>query len=340
MHFTEEGATSIDLCARDFIQNSNYKDTTTVFCGAEAQYFAGFNCIPYPVGKRAQLAVQLKKAQPDVIVVHQRVALAAYLARKLPDTPVIVHRHNFVKPKRMWLKRFLVGVRYRNLAAVVFVSNACKDHFEKHWPQIKTPRYVVHNGLDFSQWQAQSQKQKSVLFAGRMSPDKGVLELAQAASLFLPQHPDWTLRLICACQEKDREYRERVFTALEPVKDQVDYQENLPFEKVKQAYEQAAIALVPSKFEEPFGRTAIEAFAGGAALITSGTGGLREVCGDNVLYLENLEPETIARNTLILMENDQVRVGLAQAGRNHALKHYPIKSLSEKLDVIIEGCVA
>ena len=79
-----------------------------------------------------------------------------------------------------------------------------------------------------------------------------------------------------------------------PLGSRAEIQTDQPHSVVKRAYESAAIAIVPSIFPEPFGRTAIEAFAGGAALVASRSGGLSEVVGDAALTLERVTPEAIS----------------------------------------------
>ena len=52
----------------------------------------------------------------------------------------------------------------------------------------------------------------------------------------------------------------------------------------------AAIAVAPSRWQEPFGMTALEAMASGAALVCSRRGGLPEVAGDCALYADPRRP--------------------------------------------------
>ena len=52
-------------------------------------------------------------------------------------------------------------------------------------------------------------------------------------------------------------------------------------------YSESSISVVPSRWEEPFGRTSMESAASGCATITSQKGGLMETF-KNDLYLKNL----------------------------------------------------
>jgi glycosyltransferase involved in cell wall biosynthesis len=101
---------------------------------------------------------------------------------------------------------------------------------------------------------------------------------------------------------------------------------------VKAACEQAAIALVPSKWAEPFGRTALEAHAGGAALISSGTGGLREASGDHALYLPKVSAGAIVEAIDVLCTSAEMRTKLAQEGAAWARAGFSTEMQSSKLD--------
>ena len=56
----------------------------------------------------------------------------------------------------------------------------------------------------------------------------------------------------------------------------------------------AAIVVVPSRWQEPFGLTALEALACGAALICSRRGGLPEIGGDVAVYADPDDPRALA----------------------------------------------
>lgn len=55
----------------------------------------------------------------------------------------------------------------------------------------------------------------------------------------------------------------------------------LPYEKVLNIYAHSSLAVVPSIWQEPFGRTAIEAMAFGLPVIASKVGGLKDIVKEN-----------------------------------------------------------
>ena len=66
----------------------------------------------------------------------------------------------------------------------------------------------------------------------------------------------------------------------------------LKHKRVLDLLEKTSISVVPSKWEEPFGRTALEASSRGCATIISNKGGLPETTNHGIL-LKNLDENTL-----------------------------------------------
>jgi len=111
----------------------------------------------------------------------------------------------------------------------------------------------------------------------------------------------------------NRAYRDAIIAKLAPVKAQAQILWSIPFKEVKEMTETAAIAIVASTWREPFGRTALEAHAGGAALLSSGTGGLREISGDCAAYIKEVSGPAITAMLEKLAANEGWRRELAEA---------------------------
>ncbi len=80
----------------------------------------------------------------------------------------------------------------------------------------------------------------------------------------------------------------------------------------------AAIVVVPSRWPEPFGLTALEAMASGAAVISSGSGGLPEVVGDAALTAAVDAPDELEEALLSLMQDSHKRANYAARGLERA----------------------
>ncbi len=93
--------------------------------------------------------------------------------------------------------------------------------------------------------------------------------------------------------------------------------------------------IVPSRWEEPFGRVALEAMVNQVPVIASRTGGLVESVGDGGMLIEdftNVEPWAKA---IELMDDPEVRARTIEAGNVHAAK-FSAEVETDKLIRILE----
>ena len=346
MYFGASQATSIDLCVRDLITASRFAASAQVIAEGVADKFEGIALHPFPQSaisatrSRAQYVAGLIGARkPDVIVVQQHLPTASAIARRCPDARIVLQTHNFQKADyaagslKDWLRRGYKRARYRRLAGLIHVSKACRRAFAANWPDIELPQAVVHNGLDFTEWAPAEVRTREVLFVGRCVADKGALETAEAAARVLVGRPDWTARFILsAAVRENAAFFDAVRSALAPLETRAWIEIQRPFSEVKAAYEAASIALVPSKVSEAFGRTALEAHAGGTALISSGIGGLREVSGKSALYLPEVTADAIAAAIDTLIDAPELRERLARDGAAWVRERFSIQEQAARLD--------
>ena len=74
------------------------------------------------------------------------------------------------------------------------------------------------------------------------------------------------------------------------------------------------IAVVPSRWEEPFGRTSLEASSRGCATIISDRGGLKETT-DSAVILKNLNSTELYNEIQKLIRNKKKRIYLHNIGK-------------------------
>ena len=90
--------------------------------------------------------------------------------------------------------------------------------------------------------------------------------------------------------------------------------------------------------KEGFGRTALEAQAAGAALVSSGSGALREVSGDSALYLDAVTAQAIADTTGRLMEDEALLARMQRLSLQRAAG-FDIRRCTAIFDRLCEGLV-
>jgi glycosyltransferase involved in cell wall biosynthesis len=337
---------------RDLISASKYRKTTTVLCCENESLFSNLDIRTYSPSVDAHkrrkalfAAAQAKEGRADLIVVQNHLPTAAALARRV-SVPVILHKHNLTKPvarsgiknaaRRAWRLR-----EYRSLAGIIFVSKFCQDAFIRDWPEVQTPKTIVYNGLDFEDWTTHRQdREKEIICVARAAPEKGVKEAAQAIAQILINEKDWRARLILGETQRFPEYTRAITEIIQTISSRVVVEHNLPLSAVKERCQRAAIAVVPSKWEEPFGRTALEAHAAGCAVVSSGTGGLSEISGKHALFLpKRTEPEDITSLLKKLIYDQGLRARLAAAGRRHCQEKFSLAKIAAIADAFYEQAV-
>ena len=93
---------------------------------------------------------------------------------------------------------------------------------------------------------------------------------------------------------------------------------------------------MPSRWEEPFGRTALESSSRGCATIISNRGGLPETT-DNCIILKKLNSNELYKQIKKLILNKKYRIKLQNDGFNN-IKHLT-KENSSIIDAIRESLV-
>lgn len=339
-HFGPDRATAIDLCAYDFVRFSRYREETVVIGEAIDRPFDGLRFIGVPRAGKSQsaftdaLSAAAAAERPDVVVVHQHIPSARRIAARFRDRPVLLHRHNNPKRPKSFLGRWLERRKYAPFARIIVISAFCRDRLLDFFPNLQAKTQIVHNGLDLAEWPVADAKRPEILFVGRAVPEKGVLEAARAAVSALLDAPDWRVRFILSGLDGNAAYAAEVVEALRPLGSQAEILHDLPHATVREAFRDAAIALVPSRFEEPFGRTAIEAMAGGAALISSLRGGLKEIAEGVSLEIDPDAPASIAAAITHLIHDEALRHRLADEGRKRVESAFAIERSAAQLDDI------
>lgn len=337
-HFGPDKATAIDLCAYDFVRFSRYRDQTVVLGEAIDHPYDGVRFIGVSRAGKSQsafsdaLAAAAAAEKPDVVVVHQHIPSARRIAARFRDRPVLLHRHNNPKKPKSLLAPWLEARKYAPFARIVVISAFTRDRLVQAFPALASKTHVVHNGLDLGEWPLTSAKSSEVLFVGRAVPEKGALEAARGVASALAKNPGWRARFILSGLDGNTAYAAEVTEALRPIGERAEVLRDLPHTAVRDAFRAAAIALVPSRFEEPFGRTAIEAMAGGAALITSLRGGLREIAEGISLVINPEDPASIAGAISRLIQDEPLRHRLAGEGRKRVETAFAIQGAAAQLD--------
>lgn len=166
-----------------------------------------------------------------------------------------------------------------------------------------------------------------LLFVGRLSPEKGVQVLLDAASLA----------------------QQRVTVVGDgPLADQcrnhpwIDYRGAIPRAEVMQAMQTASCLIVPSTWYENMPRTVVEAFACGLPVIASRLGALAEMVSDGCtgMLFDAGDAPSLARCVRDALQEPQKLLRWGQAARETYLQNYTAEASYAQLMSIYREAVA
>ena len=233
---------------------------------------------------------------------------AGHLAKLLYGIPHVCTTHS-LEPLRPWKAEQLGGgyavssfCELTALAAadrIIAVSAQMRDDILRCYPGVDADRVeVVHNGIDVNAYRRVDgtdvlarhgidPQRPSVVFVGRITRQKGVVHLLEAA-----EHLDPEAQLVlCAGAPDTPEIADEVRSAVQRLQAErsgvIWIQQMLPRPDVVQILSHATVFVCPSIYE-PFGLVNVEAMACEAAVVASRTGGIPEIVveGETGLLVE------------------------------------------------------
>jgi glycosyltransferase involved in cell wall biosynthesis len=347
-HFGPRLAASVELCVRDLVVHSRHARSTLVVCPPVDRPFEGVEIEAIPdapisgnLGKAWSVARLLRRRGVDLAVVENHLP-AAMLIAVTSGARVILHTHAYVKAPSNALDGAVRGQELRRLSGFAFVSEYALGRFRADFPGLRPPQRAVPNGLDMQAWSATKPKDRSILCVGRALRHKGHIEAMAAITRVLPSRPEWSARFMVSdpvAADQEPETVQALHDATEGFNGRIRVDSNVPYGEVKAAWESAAVGMVLTTGPEPFGRTALEALASGAALITSGRGGLAEICGPCAVTADPGDVDGLAVALGQLLDAPERRAELARAGRERVEQLFDIRTVARQMDDFIDACV-
>ncbi|MBU3733900.1 MAG: glycosyltransferase, partial [Candidatus Fonsibacter sp.] len=230
-----------------------------------------------------------------VIVIHNRPHFFFILKKKFPKIKFIIIFHNdpnTLRGSRSVNEKIKI---LENCDNIIFVSSFVKQRFYYNINNLlPTKGDVIYPSTNYynHDFKKSIKKEKIIVFIGKLNSSKGYNFFGPAVINILNKNKKW--RVIVAGNEKRETYnfyheRFKVF----------DW---LPHRKIINIYKKSSISVVPSTWDEPFGRTAMESSDMGNALITSGRGGLKETTL-NPIILKKVDTKSIENEIQKLVAN-------------------------------------
>ncbi len=293
----------------------------------------------------AALLWPLSRLRPALIEVHNRPELALFLARCLPRIPVMLFLHNDPQSMRRARRATDRAALLRRLTRVVTVSDYLRGRLLDGVDPPQRAPATLPNCIDLAALPPPQPRDRLILYVGRIVADKGPDAFVAACASVLPRLIGWRAEMLGAdrfrVDSPETEFVRLTRIAADAAGVRlIGYRDHAA---VLDAMAHAAIVVVPSRWEEPFGLVALEAMASGAALVCSPRGGLPEVAGDAAVYADPDQPGAVKEAILSLAANPTRRAALAKAGlaraRDYDLPVITAQLAALRLDALRQAAV-
>jgi glycosyltransferase involved in cell wall biosynthesis len=239
----------------------------------------------------------------DADLLHAHWLPAGWVAQR-SGRPYVVQVHGTdveLARRAPWLaRRVLRGARL-----VIAVSNDLADR-ARALGAVNVR--VIPNGVEMPADVGAEAEPAEVLYAGRLSQEKGVLELLEAAQ---------GLNLVVAGDG--------------PLRNRVPFARGfVPRDELHQLYARAAVVACPSR-REGFGVTCLEAMAHGRPVVATRVGGLLDlvVDGETGIVVPPRDPASLRSALDRLLADPALRRRLGTAGRDRARTHFSWEKVTD-----------
>lgn len=262
------------------------------------------------------------------------------LAKLLYGRPYVVWLDTYRYERQKRLKDRLYhelryGIFLRNASLIIGETPQVAEMAARRLPGVR----VIHvpMGLHIqplqemeARWAAQGeapQRSKTVLYVGRISPEKRPHRLVEVFSRVSEEFPDWQLKLVGPLAgimgETNRLYRDEFYRAIEEsgCRERIRYAPGLYGEDLFREYAASSIYVLPSAVEG-VPTSILEAMYFGGAILSTDTGVVSwQVGGGEAGLLVDAEDVSqMVAGLRRLMRDDQERQRMIQAARRRVLE--------------------
>ena len=330
-NYTRKGAGAVALWISDFMRDSTYKKNTYVFGNTNYKKFLTKNYININISNinsklnsttkeySNKIIKKIQNLNFDIIELHNRPIMVNEFFKKI-NSKIILYFHN--DPTTM---KGAKSVRERmhlleNVDKIIFISEWVKKRFFKDLPNLSDNKtQIIYHSID--PIKKNIKKNKQIIFVGKLNESKGYDLYCKSMFKILNENKNWKAFSIG---------EEKRFQNFPTHKRHLNLGQ-ISHNKVLEYLSKSEIAVIPSRWEEPFGRTALEASSRGCATIISNTGGLAETT-DYAIKLKKVDTYNIENEIIKLIENKRLRKDIQKKSKKF-VKHQ-LKTNSKKIDLM------
>ena len=328
--YTLEYASAVSLWVSQFFKKSKFKNKNFIYGNSNSKNYLSKNYINIPLKNLKskfrstsyeyveKISKNIIKEKFDIVEIHNRPLILFQLLKRI-NAKFIMYYHN--DPLTMSGSKS-ISERVEILKKVeklVFISKWVKKRFFKGLDSTQEDKTeIIYHSTNKRKKKI---KTNQIVFVGKLNHSKGYDIYKDAIIRILNEYPDWralslgdeSRRSIYIKHKKHKEYG------------------FLNHQKTLDILDKSEIAIVPSRWEEPFGRVSLEATASGCATVTSNRGGLLET-SNYIVPIDNINSEKLYMNIKDLINNKIKRKKIQNLSRNNVI--HLIDKNTKKIDLI------
>ena len=331
-NFSPDYPGAVSLFVYETSKISKYKKTITVFGNTNLKKILSIKYKNIYLNKKlfssqtknyVQKFINLdKNSKSQIIEVHNRPSYVHIISSQVKDKILTLYFHN--DPLSMDGSKTVdqrIGL-LKSCYKIIFNSSWSKKRFLEGLENkfINSNKLLIfYQSAKKSDLSVIKKKKKWITFVGKLNKAKGYDIFTKAIKKILNKYPEWKAMII------GDEKREKI--SLNHKNANI-----LGFKKhedVLNIFKKTSITVACSRWDEPFGRTSLEASANGCAVIITNRGGLPETV-TNAKILNDLNVNNLTKTIELLINNSSVRKKLQKRSiKNFYLTH---KFVSKKID--------
>ena len=329
-NFSKNYAGAVSIFIKGINKYSKYKQNIKIYGNTNYQNLLSKNYINIPFKKKlfhSSSKIYVKnfikiesKRKSDLIEIHNRPSYLNYF-KKATNLKIVFYFHNdplsMNGSKTTQERKFILNFCKK----IIFNSEWTKKRFFKNLDifYINSEKIeVIYQSTNKSHVDIKK-KEKTIMFVGRLNKSKGFDLFGSAIIRILNEFKDWNALVF-----GDEPREQIIFRHKRLILN--GYQSN---DKVLNSFKKSSIAIVCSRWDEPFGRSSLEASSRGCAVIVSNKGGLPETITDGII-LKSLSSNEIYNEIKELIKNKSKLIRI----QKNSLKNFYLdnKYISKKID--------
>tara|TARA_B100000315_G_scaffold148446_1_gene137310 strand:+ start:319 stop:2454 length:2136 start_codon:yes stop_codon:yes gene_type:complete len=312
-HFTRSNAGSASIWIKDFNKRSIYKNDIKIYGNTDnlkdvidKKNYTNINFNSYPFqGKNISYVDKfiklIKKDNFSLIEIHNRPSYVHYLLKNNVSTKIVLIFHNnplaLGGSKSISERKELLNICEK----LIFVSNWVMEKFFEGLDRKSNNKCkVIYPSIQ--PIKKFPNKKNIISFVGKLNKSKGFHLFGNVIVKILNKYNNWKGIIVGDEPREKYNFKHK----------NLKYMGWISHEKTLDLYAQTSISVAPSFWDEPFGRTSMEAASRGCATIISKKGGLIETV-PNAIYLSNLDSKNLYSKIEDLIKNKNKRFQLQKS---------------------------